>query len=122
MLWHAELYHHPASRSDVNTASCRPVPGHPSKHGANIDAHWSRPIPGRACKGMAVRRAVRASRFWGLAEAADTVRDPCWHCPEVGLDRRAGTLTISGQMQQLGGRLAVAPPKSDARRRVIAPG
>jgi integrase len=32
----------------------------------------------------------------------------------------AGTLTVSGQLQQLGGQLAVSPPKSDAGRRVVA--
>jgi len=36
------------------------------------------------------------------------------------LDLDAGTLSVSGQLQQLGGRLATAPPKSDAGRRVIA--
>jgi integrase len=36
------------------------------------------------------------------------------------LDLDAGTLTVSEQLQQLGGRLAVAPPKSEAGRRVIA--
>jgi len=36
------------------------------------------------------------------------------------LDLDAGTLSVSGQLQQVGGRLAVAPPKSDAGRRVIA--
>jgi integrase len=37
------------------------------------------------------------------------------------LDQDAGTLSVSGQLQQLGGRVATAPPKSDAGRRVIAP-
>ena len=36
------------------------------------------------------------------------------------LDLDAGTLTVTGQLQQLGGRMAVGPPKSDAGRRVIA--
>jgi integrase len=36
------------------------------------------------------------------------------------LDLDAGTLTVSGQLQQLGGRLVAGPPKSDAGRRVIA--
>ncbi len=36
------------------------------------------------------------------------------------VDLEAGTLTISGQLQQLGGRLVAGPPKSDAGRRVIA--
>src|SRR5262249_23087537 len=36
------------------------------------------------------------------------------------LDLDAGTLTVSGQLQQLGGHLAAEPPKSDAGRRVIA--
>jgi integrase len=36
------------------------------------------------------------------------------------LDLDAGTLTVSGQLQQVGGRLATAPPKSDAGQRVIA--
>jgi len=36
------------------------------------------------------------------------------------LDLDAGTLSVSGQLQQLGGRMAVAPPKCDAGRRVIA--
>jgi integrase len=36
------------------------------------------------------------------------------------LDLDAGTLTVSGQLQQLGGHLVAGPPKSDAGRRVIA--
>src|SRR3984885_15179892 len=36
------------------------------------------------------------------------------------LDLDAGTLTLTGQLQQLGGRLTAGPPKSDAGRRVIA--
>lgn len=36
------------------------------------------------------------------------------------LDLDAGTLTVTGQLQQLGGRLVAGPPKSDAGRRVIA--
>jgi len=36
------------------------------------------------------------------------------------LDLAAGTLTVTGQLQQLGGRLMAGPPKSDAGRRVIA--
>jgi integrase len=36
------------------------------------------------------------------------------------LDLGAGTLTVAGQLQQLGGHLRLAPPKSDAGRRVIA--
>jgi integrase len=36
------------------------------------------------------------------------------------LDLDAGTLSVSGQLQQLGGRLVAGPPKSDAGRRVIA--
>jgi integrase len=36
------------------------------------------------------------------------------------LDLDAGTLAVTGQLQQLGGRLAEGPPKSDAGRRVIA--
>jgi hypothetical protein len=36
------------------------------------------------------------------------------------LDLDAGTLTVSGQLQQLSGRLVAGPPKSDAGRRVIA--
>jgi integrase len=36
------------------------------------------------------------------------------------LDLDAGTLTVAGQLQQVGGRMMVAPPKSDAGRRVIA--
>jgi integrase len=36
------------------------------------------------------------------------------------LDLDAGTLAVSGQLQQLGGRLVVGPPKSDAGQRVIA--
>ena len=36
------------------------------------------------------------------------------------LDLDAGTLTVSGKLQQIGGRLTTAPPKSDAGRRVIA--
>jgi integrase len=36
------------------------------------------------------------------------------------LDLDAGMLTVTGQLQQLGGRMVAAPPKSDAGRRVIA--
>jgi integrase len=36
------------------------------------------------------------------------------------LDLEAGTLAVSSQLQQLGGRMVTAPPKSDAGRRVIA--
>jgi integrase len=36
------------------------------------------------------------------------------------LDLDAGTLTVTGQLQQLGGRMIAGPPKSDAGRRVIA--
>ncbi len=36
------------------------------------------------------------------------------------LDLHAGTLTVTGQLQQLGGHLIAGPPKSDASRRVIA--
>jgi integrase len=36
------------------------------------------------------------------------------------LDLDAGTLTVLGQLQQLGGRMVAGPPKSDAGRRVIA--
>jgi integrase len=36
------------------------------------------------------------------------------------LDLDAGTLTVTGQLQQLGCRLVEGPPKSDAGRRVIA--
>jgi len=36
------------------------------------------------------------------------------------LDLEAGTLTVSGQLQQLGGRLVAGPPKSDAGRRAVA--
>lgn len=36
------------------------------------------------------------------------------------MDLGAGTLTVSGQLQQLGGLLSIAPPKSDAGRQVVA--
>jgi integrase len=36
------------------------------------------------------------------------------------LDLDAGTLTVSGQLQQIGGRLVAGAPKSEAGRRVIA--
>lgn len=38
----------------------------------------------------------------------------------AAVDLDAGTLTVSGQLQQLGGRLTAGPPKSDAGRRVVA--
>lgn len=44
--------------SDVSTASCRPVPGHPGKHGANIGAERSRPLLGPAGRGIAARHVV----------------------------------------------------------------
>jgi hypothetical protein len=36
------------------------------------------------------------------------------------LDLDAATLTVTGQLQQFGGRMVAGPPKSDAGRRVIA--
>jgi integrase len=36
------------------------------------------------------------------------------------LDLDAGTVTVTGQLQQLGGRLVAGPPKSDAGCRVVA--
>jgi integrase len=36
------------------------------------------------------------------------------------LDLDAGTLTVTGQLQQLGGRLVAGAPKSEAGRRVVA--
>jgi integrase len=36
------------------------------------------------------------------------------------LDLDTGTLTVTGQLQQLGGRIVAGPPKTDAGRRVIA--
>ena len=36
------------------------------------------------------------------------------------LDLDAGTLTVSGQLQQIGGRLVAGAPKSEAGRRVVA--
>jgi len=36
------------------------------------------------------------------------------------LDLDAGTLTVTGQLTQLGGRLVAGPPKSEAGRRVVA--
>jgi integrase len=36
------------------------------------------------------------------------------------LDLDAGTVTVTGQLQQLGGQLVAGPPKSDAGRRVVA--
>ena len=36
------------------------------------------------------------------------------------LDLDAGTLTVTGQLQQLGGQMVAGPPKSDAGRRAIA--
>lgn len=38
----------------------------------------------------------------------------------TAVDLDAGTITVTEQLQQLGGQLAVAPPKSDAGRRVVA--
>jgi len=38
----------PHRRRAAGTGCCRRVPGHPSRHGANIGAHWSIPI----CHGM----------------------------------------------------------------------
>jgi integrase len=35
------------------------------------------------------------------------------------LDLDAGTLTVTGQLQQLGGRMVAGPPKSDAGRRMV---
>jgi integrase len=36
------------------------------------------------------------------------------------IDMEAGTLTITGQLQQLGGHLVTGPPKSEAGQRVVA--
>ena len=42
--------------------------------------------------GTLQRRALPAadSRLWNPAESADTVRDPCWQCPDLTWDRSLG--------------------------------
>jgi hypothetical protein len=79
---HAELYRNPARQSDGNAGSCRPVPGRPSKHRANIDADRSRPPrlePWHvAGKGTDTVCDDMGQRSQGPTGWADTVRDPCW--------------------------------------------
>lgn len=53
---------HPSARP-----TCQGVPGHPSKHGANIDMYWSRPL----CRGC--RRRGR-DRPWGIVGKGIDVR------------------------------------------------
>ncbi len=74
----------------------RRMPGHPSKHGANVGAHRSRPLR-RGCLGARPQEAAciigkgpvpGATRHvvcdGGLATAADTLGNSCW--------RRAGPM------------------------------
>jgi hypothetical protein len=55
-----------------------------AKHGANIGIERSRPIRPRGLdpgwERYSCPSRVHASRVRGLAEAADTIRDPCWQC------------------------------------------
>jgi hypothetical protein len=78
----------PASRSDVGTGFCRPVPGRPSKHGANIGSERSRPLP----EPLPVEVQLPATRYMSPApgdeaETVSTVRDSCWQ--RLGFDRAA---------------------------------
>ncbi len=69
----------------MSTGSCRHVPGHPSKHGANIDPERSRPLP----EPLPVEVQLHATRYMSpapgvQAETVSTVRDPCWQ--RLGFD------------------------------------
>ena len=75
----------------VDTGLCRGVPGHPSKHGANVDVHRSRPPWPRMSglwRGEAMAIVGKGIDAWRDAmcelrlesrKTTDTVRDPCWH-------------------------------------------
>ena len=60
-----------------------------------VESNWA-----VAWKGIDARRAIHVSRTRSRAEAADTIRDPCWQCPEVlgGLTREyePGGMRITG--------------------------
>lgn len=95
----------------MSTASCRPVPGRPSKHGATIDTHWSRPLCeehlGRGWeRSWASSAKVQASGAvqWvicdpGPARVADTLRNPRWrHAAWIAarVPRRSGMTGCCG--------------------------
>jgi hypothetical protein len=77
----------------VSTGFCLPVPGCPGKRGANIGGHRSRPLC-RAGLGPARRGTQIVGKCIGSGTArcsrsppgaADTVRDLCWQCSDLGL-------------------------------------
>jgi hypothetical protein len=59
----------------AGTGLCRGVPGHPSKHGANREAAWSRPLreEHHDCRVNGLR--LSGERRAGAAQAVDTVRN-----------------------------------------------
>jgi hypothetical protein len=69
----------------MSTASCRPVPGRPSKHGANIDAQRSRPLRGPLPVKVQLPATSHVMAAPGVRrKRPDTVSDPCGQLP--GLD------------------------------------
>jgi integrase len=68
-------------------------------------------------------RQVRGHRMYALFHLTalrGLRRGEAAGLPWGDLDLDAGTLTVTGQLQQLGGQMVAGPPKSDAGRRVIA--
>jgi integrase len=97
----------------------------------------------RADRALAARRWRPAVGVWTAAQTAEFLRQvrghrlyALFHLTALrglrrgeaaglrwgDLDLDAGTLTVTGQLQQLGGRIVAGLPKSDAGRRVIALG
>jgi hypothetical protein len=71
-----------ARQSDMSTGFYRPVMGHPSKHGANVGAKRSRPLPrAAASRGIAVRRDAPCRLRSGLSKGADTLGNPAGGVP-----------------------------------------
>jgi hypothetical protein len=81
-------------RRAADTGCCRGVPGHPSKHGANIGSHRSRPI----------RQGIRIVAMTGYAH----------HRSEVQFPARRDMLFTMRVWRQLPARLVV-PAGSDNR-------
>ena len=61
-----------------NDGCCQPVPGHPSEHGAHIEAVWSRPMRGIIAAAMSVVyrcpcTAVREPLEWWIRSVTPAV-------------------------------------------------
>jgi Phage integrase family len=82
--------------------------------------YFSADFPSAVGERRRVRRGGFATRA-GAVAALETLASPAAAgLRRSDLDLDAGTLTVTGQLQQLGGRLVAGPPKSDAGRRVIS--